>query len=110
MYKKTPQEFIHQNPECEKIYETILFLWQTNCQEKKEKEATDEKRLTVNIIQKTLWTSLFGIWFENTNCVFLNGYNWRTLNADWLFNNIKEISVILTCIKIECYKSLPFNV
>lgn len=28
---------------------------------------------------------------------------------NWLFNNIKEISVILMCIVIECYKSLPFK-
>jgi len=110
MYKKTPQEFIHQNPECEKIYETILFLWQTNCQEKKEKEATDEKRLTVNIIQKHYEPPCLESGLKTPTVFFLNGYNWRTLNADWLFNNIKEISVILTCIKIECYKSLPFNV
>ena len=53
MYKKTPQEFIHWNPECEKLYGTNNLVSSTNkLPRKKEKEATDEKRLTVNIMQK----------------------------------------------------------
>lgn len=53
MYKKTPQELFTEIQNVKNsMGQTIWFLRQTNCQEKKEKEATDEKRLTVNIIQK----------------------------------------------------------
>lgn len=78
MYKKMTQEFIHQNQNMRNsVGQPIWFLWQMNCQEKKEGEAIDEKRLNINVRQKQCMNLLVWnlIWIQLGKSVcWLTGY------------------------------------